>query len=115
MPAVQYSAGHADRKENWNHRSVLMLEKGIYTVNQYGRIKCRLKQFLKERDMTRNKLARMTGTRFEVIDRWYKGDVEKMDMDVLARICFVLSCSPSDIIEYVPCKTQREPAPDAES
>ena len=91
-----------------------MLEKGIYTVNQYGRIECRLKQFLKERDMTRNKLARMTGTRFEVIDRWYKGDVEKMDMDVLARICFVLSCSPSDIIEYVPSVTEKEPAPDTD-
>ena len=32
--------------------------------------------------------------------KWYKGEVEKMDLDVLARICYVLDCSPSDIISY---------------
>ena len=38
--------------------------------------------------------------RFEVIDKWYNGHVEKFDADVLARICFVLECTPGDIIRY---------------
>ena len=79
-----------------------IMENEIYTMNHYGKIKCTLRQFLEARNMSRNKLARLVGTRFEVIDRWYKGDVEKIDTDVLARICFVLSCDPSDIITYVP-------------
>ena len=37
---------------------------------------------------------------FEVVDKWYKGDVEKLDLDVLARFCYVLECGIDDIIEY---------------
>ncbi|MBQ8815263.1 MAG: helix-turn-helix transcriptional regulator [Lachnospiraceae bacterium] len=52
------------------------------------------------RQITRNALARAINTRFEVIDKWYNGHVEKIDSDILARICFVLDCLPGDIIRY---------------
>jgi len=51
--------------------------------------------------ITRNALARAIDTRFEVIDKWYHGHVEKIDSDILARICFVLDCTPGDIIQHV--------------
>ncbi|MDE6156266.1 MAG: helix-turn-helix transcriptional regulator [Eubacterium sp.] len=51
--------------------------------------------------ITRNQLSRLTNTRFEVINKWYNGNVERIDCDVLARICFSLDCSVEDIIEYV--------------
>ena len=50
--------------------------------------------------ITRNTLAKRSNTRVEVIDKWYDNKVEKMDLDVLARICYVLNCSPSDILKY---------------
>lgn len=50
--------------------------------------------------VTRNKLATLTGIRFEVADRLYKGTVERLDMDVLARVCFALDCRIEDVIEY---------------
>ena len=50
--------------------------------------------------ISRNALARAINTRFEVIDKWYEGRVEKIDADILARICYVLECSPADIIIY---------------
>ncbi|MCI9347569.1 MAG: helix-turn-helix transcriptional regulator [Lachnospiraceae bacterium] len=56
--------------------------------------------------ISRNALARAIDTRFEVIDKWYKGNVEKIDADILARICFVLNCEPQDIVRYqkdAPC------------
>ncbi|HAJ74555.1 MAG TPA: XRE family transcriptional regulator [Lachnospiraceae bacterium] len=55
---------------------------------------------MEERRLTRNALAKKTSTRFEVINRWYNGDVEKIDADVLARICYVLDVTPGDIIRY---------------
>ena len=54
-----------------------------------------------EKKVTRNALARAVNVRFEVIDKWYNGHIERMDMDILARICFVLECTPGDIIKYV--------------
>lgn len=73
----------------------------ILQRREYGKIKIKLKALLDERGMTRNYLARKIDARFEVIDKWYGGRVEKIDADVLARICFVLKCPVSDIVEYV--------------
>jgi len=74
--------------------------KSIVTINEYGRISLRLKEIMDKKHITRNYLARISNTRFEVINKWYSNDVEKMDLDILARICYVLECAPSDIIKY---------------
>lgn len=74
-------------------------KKSILTVQDYGQIEMHLKQLMDERNINRNSLARRTNTRFEVIDKWYHGEVEKLDMDILARICYVLDCSVSDILK----------------
>lgn len=76
------------------------MNREIYTLNQYGHIEINLKEIMHERNISRNALARAINARFEVIDKWYNGHVEKIDVDVLARICFILECSPSDIIIY---------------
>ena len=77
------------------------MENKLYTFNEYGQIEIRLKDIMEERGISRNALARAVDTRFEVINKWYNGHVEKIDSDVLARICFVLNCLPGDIIHYV--------------
>lgn len=77
------------------------MDKKIFIVNHYGHIEIQLKEYMDGHGITRNALARAIDTRFEVIDKWYNGRVEKIDADVLARICFVLNCTPGDIIRYV--------------
>lgn len=76
------------------------MSKEIYTLNQYGHIEINLKEIMDNKDISRNALARAINTRFEVVDKWYHGNVEKIDADILARICYVLDCSPADIIIY---------------
>ena len=75
-------------------------EKTVLAMREYGRVRMTLKPLMDARGMTRNALARSVNTRFEVIDKWYEGEVEKVDMDVLARICYVLNCQISDILRY---------------
>lgn len=72
----------------------------VFSMKEYGHIEIHLKELMEERGVTRNALARATNTRFEVINKWYHGHVEKIDADVLARICYILDCNPSDIILY---------------
>ncbi len=76
------------------------MNNGVYTVKEYGHIEIKIKPIMDKKNITRNALARAINTRFEVIDKWYNGHVEKIDADVLARICYVLECSPADIIIY---------------
>ena len=74
--------------------------KSIITIKEYGRINICLKKLIESRNISRNYLAKAANTRFEVIDKWYNDNVEKLDLDVLARICYVLDCSPDEIIKY---------------
>lgn len=76
------------------------MSKEIYILNNYGTVSIDIKSIMDEKGITRNSLARAINARFEVINKWYKGDVEKIDADILARICYVLECTPSDIIKY---------------
>ncbi len=74
--------------------------KTVISIKDYGKINICLKELIESRNMTRNYLAKTANTRFEVIDKWCKNEVEKLDLDVLARICYVLDCLPGDIIKY---------------
>ncbi len=74
--------------------------KSVFAIKDYGKISLHLKEIMDNKKITRNYLARVSNTRFEVINKWYNNEVEKMDLDILARICYVLECSPADIIKY---------------
>lgn len=84
------------------------------TINQvnkrkdFGHIELRLREYMELRGVNRNQLALASGTRYEVIDRWYSGNIARIDIDVLARVCFVLSCNIDDILVYVPEGTDPE-------
>ena len=67
---------------------------------EYGKINVKLKEYFDPRGITRNHICQATNTRFEVINKWYNNEVERMDLDILARICYVLDCKPEDIISY---------------
>lgn len=72
-----------------------------YQMQEYGHIKVKLAEVLDSRKITRNKLRTLTGIKYEVIDRYYKGvSVEMVDLDFLAKVCYVLDCDISDLLEY---------------
>lgn len=73
---------------------------GIIYLKEYGKINLKLKEYMDERKITRNALAKRVNTRFEVIDKWYNNRIENIDLNILARICFVLSCDTNDILKY---------------
>ena len=54
------------------------MERDIFTINQYGHIIIYLKEIMDAKSISRNALARAINARFEVIDKWYNGHVEKL-------------------------------------
>lgn len=75
-----------------NQISKVKIEKGVYSF--------KLGNILNERNISINKIMRDTNTDFKVIKRIISGDLVKIDIFVLARICDYLECSIEDIIEY---------------
>lgn len=62
----------------------------------------KLNDILQEKAISKNKLMKETNTDFKVIQRIITGELTKLDIIVLARICDFLDCQISDIIEYYP-------------
>lgn len=77
-----------------------MDDKKILIRKDYGKIDLTIKVVMDAKNMTRGKLARLIDTRFEVVDKLYKGELEKADLDILARVCFVLNCDVKDLMKY---------------
>ena len=65
-----------------------------------GRYEFKLDDLLKERDISINKLMRDTNTDFKVIKRIMTGELARIDITVLARLCDYFNCSITEIIDY---------------
>ena len=76
--------------------------RSVVNLNSYGRISIHLKELIEQRGITRYRLAKLADTRFEVVEKWCSGTVERIDSDVLARFCYILDCDITDIIQYHP-------------
>ncbi len=62
-------------------------------------VKLRLDKTLKKLNISRYELAKLTGIRYHIIDNYYKNKVIRYDSYVLGRICGVLNCDISDLLE----------------
>lgn len=71
----------------------IKIENGYYTFE--------LAKLLKKKNISINKLMRDTNTDFKVIKRLMNGDIVRIDITVLARLCDYLDCKVTDIFNYI--------------
>lgn len=72
--------------------SKVKIENGVYWF--------KLNDILKNKNISISKISRETNTDFKVIKRLITGELVKIDIFVLARICDYLDCTIEDIVEY---------------
>lgn len=74
-----------------------------YNLREYGHMRIKLDELLKNRGITRNRLHTLIGVKYEVIDRYFKAEkVAWVDLDFLSKVCYSLNCRIEDILEYEP-------------
>ena len=64
-------------------------------------IKFKVKIMLASREMTQKELAEKTGIRPPTVSAICTGAVKHLPVDALNKICDVLDCQPSDLMEYI--------------
>lgn len=63
-------------------------------------IRFKVKVMLAMRNMTQKELAEQTGIRPPTVSAICTGKVKQLPVDALDKICKVLECQPSDLLEY---------------
>ena len=62
------------------------------------KVKLRLEVLLTERKMNRYRLAKLMGTDFQTIDKYYKNTLIRYDSFLLASMCEALNCKIEDLL-----------------
>jgi len=78
----------------------------LVNVN-YGHIRIKLDEIMKEQNISINKLAFRSEMQRTQLKAYIKNDIQRLDVSVLARLCYALECSLDDLIEYVPADTDK--------
>lgn len=73
---------------------VVEIEKGYYLF--------KLEQILRDNNISINRVIRDTNTDFKVIKRMITGELVRIDIFVIARLCDYFNCKLTDIVEYIP-------------
>lgn len=65
-----------------------------------GRIHIKLGEALEHKGLSRNKFAQRAELQRTQLNKYINNEIALLSIDVLARMCAVLDCEISDILEY---------------
>lgn len=69
---------------------------------EYGQIHINLDKIMKEQNISINKLAFRSEMQRTQLKAYLHNNIQRLDIAVLARLCYALDCDLSDLIEYIP-------------
>lgn len=70
----------------------------------WGRFELLLEQYLKKHNITHSRLLKAADLQYPQLKSYCNNEIQRADLNVLARICYALECNIEDILRYVPPK-----------
>lgn len=74
--------------------------------DNYGDIKIHLAEILEEKNISMNQLSFRTEMQRTQLRNYRDNKIQRLDIDILKRLCYVLECDLHDLIEYIPPEKQ---------
>lgn len=71
-------------------------------AESYGDIKIHLAEILEEKNISLNQLSFRTEMQRTQLRNYRDNKIQRLDIDILKRLCYVLECNLNDLIEYIP-------------
>ena len=74
---------------------------------EFGSIRLKLDEVMKKQNISINKLAFRSEMQRTQLKAYRDNKIQRVDLSVLARLCFALDCDLHDLIEYIPPEIQK--------
>ena len=79
-----------------------MLNNELILYKDFGHIELKLDKILKDRNITTYELSMKTGIKYQTIKNMREPNTTvRINLEVLAKLCYVLGCKIEDLLEYV--------------
>ncbi len=69
---------------------------------EFGTVKLHLAELMKERNISISKLSFRAEMQRTQLKKYKDNEVQRLDIAVLARLCYALNCDLNDLLEYIP-------------
>lgn len=66
----------------------------------FGKVNCDLKSLMDSRSITISDMSKFADVKYDVVKRYYNNDVYQVDLQILAKFCYVLNCNIDNILNY---------------
>jgi len=76
-----------------------MKKREIIEIIEYPIFYVDITSRMKEIEISKNRLCKMTGIAYNALQRYCKSEVIRVDLDVMSRICTALNCEINDVIK----------------
>ncbi len=75
--------------------------RGITELKNYGVVNITLKKIMDKRNINIYQMSKLTNLKYSTIKSYYmNAPLTRIDLDVVAKMCYVLNCNIKDILEY---------------
>lgn len=71
-------------------------------MERYGTVRINLASVIEKKGISKNKLSQRAEMQRTQLNNYCNNTISRLDIDVLGRLCTVLECEISDILEFVP-------------
>ena len=72
--------------------------------SDYGEIRFKLQELMEQRNVSMNQLSFRAEMQRTQLRNYRDNKIQRLDIDILLRLCYVLECDLTDLIEYIPPK-----------
>lgn len=71
-------------------------------MSECGEIKIHLDELIEQRGVSLNQLSFRTEMQRSQLRNYRDNKIQRLDIDILKRLCYVLECDLTELIEYIP-------------
>lgn len=74
----------------------------VYIMSNYGTLQLNIEKLLTERNISKNTICKDLDIPRTNFNRYCRNDFQRLDCNLICKLCFYLGCEISELIEYLP-------------